>query len=78
MLLREIIAESGLTLRAFAARVDCSHNHLLQVAQLKKNIGSALGSRIKRFDQRFSIEQQVEAFEAAGGAAERQLVEARP
>lgn len=66
MLLRDLVDSTpGLTFRALADRVECSHNHLVQVANLQKNVGSALGARIKRYDPRFSIEDQVEAFQRA-------------
>ena len=65
MLLREVIASSGLTLRDLARQIGCSPQHLLQAAQLKRSLGPELVLRVKRFNPSFSMEAQVAAFCAA-------------
>lgn len=66
MLLRDVIAASERSLRDLAGELGCSHNHLSQVANLKKPLSAALGLKISRtINAGFSMEDQQEAFEAA-------------
>jgi hypothetical protein len=68
MKLLQCVETSGKTFREFADEVGCSHNHLVQVAHLQKNLSYSLGLKITAFDARFSYAEQHKAFVEAEAA----------
>jgi hypothetical protein len=51
-LLAQAIADSGMTMRQFAARMDCHHTHLGRVVGGRERIGpKAIGSALKVVDE---------------------------
>jgi plasmid maintenance system antidote protein VapI len=66
MVLSDVIQTSNRSLRDLAGELGCSHNHLSQVANLKKPLSAALGLKItKKLNPLFSTDEQQEAYEAA-------------